>query len=158
MFFCPLRRVHLFVTHDLLSPFPFTIYGQQRVKTSYFSEKKYPSTIIGDFRHENWRSARNFFIKTKIFSLYMSNGGQKLLRFHYISPQYYWKVSIALRGCLEKFFIVLENFYCKTSHFTQKKNALTYIGNLMVGFTRFSRKKLQKFFKNVKAESFSLGF
>ena len=38
-------------------------------------------------------------------------------------PQYYWKVSIALRGCLEKFFIVLGNFYCKTSHFTQKKNA-----------------------------------
>ena len=27
-----------------------------------------------------------------------------------------------------------------------------------MGFTRFLRKKLQKFFKNGKAESFSLGF
>jgi len=40
----------------------FAIYGQQRVRTSYFSEKKYPSTTIGNFRHESKRSARNFFL------------------------------------------------------------------------------------------------
>ena len=57
-------------------------------------------------------------------------------------PQYYWKVSIALRGCLEKFFIVLGNFYCKTSHFTQKKNAPYNKGTFdEIGFIRFLRKK-----------------
>lgn len=45
----------------------FAIYGQQRVRTSYFSEKKYPSTIIGNFRHESKRSARNFFHFDKDF-------------------------------------------------------------------------------------------
>ena len=84
----------------------FTIYGQQRVKTSYFS-KKIPL-------YYNWRlPARNLMVCTKLFSLRQSF-------FHFIRtiegenfyvtvtyPQYYWKVSIALRGCLEKIFIVL---------------------------------------------------
>ena len=81
-----------------------------------------------------------FFIKTKIFSLYMGNRGKNF----YISityPQYYWKVSIALRGCLEKFFIVLGNFYCKTSHFTQKKNAPYNKGTFDDRFYKVSNKK-----------------
>ena len=103
-----------------------TIYGQQRVRTSYFSEKKYPSTIIGNFRHESKWFARNFFIKTKIFSQYMGNRGQKLLRSHYIS-------SILLEsfkcfaGVFRKIFYcppnTVGNFHCKTSFFSQKKNA-----------------------------------
>ena len=56
-------------------------------------------------------------------------------------PQYYWKVSIALRGCLEKFFIVLGNFYCKTSHFTQKKNAPYNKGTFDDKFYKVSNKK-----------------
>ena len=49
-------------------------------------------------------------------------------------PQYYWKVSITLRGCLEKFFIVFGNFCCKTSYFTQKKNAPYNKGTFDDGF------------------------
>ena len=80
----------------------------------------------------NWRlPARNLMVCTKLFSL-----RQRFFRFIWAIegknfdvsityPQYYWKVSIALRGCLEKFFIVLllyGNFHSKTSYISQKKN------------------------------------
>ena len=49
--FCLLRRGHLFVTHDLLSPFPFTIYGHLLACLwGCFTELfQNPSTIIGHF-------------------------------------------------------------------------------------------------------------
>ena len=123
--FCLLRRVHLFVTHDLLSPFPFTIYGHLLACLwGCLTE------LLQKPFYYNWKlPAWNLMVCEKLFSL-----RQRFSHFiwtiegknFYVSvtyPQYYWKVSIALRGCLEKFFIVLGNFYCKTSHFTQKKNA-----------------------------------
>ncbi len=87
--FCLLRRVHLFVTHDLLSPFPFTIYGHllaclwgvfhrtfsKNLPTiighlpyllagcfKKFTVIYYPSTTIGNFRHESKWFTRNFFL------------------------------------------------------------------------------------------------
>ena len=68
-------------------------------------------------------------------------------------PQYYWKVSITLRGCLEKIFHfsprIIGNFHCKTSYFVKRKMPLTYIGHLKMGFTRFLIKNLAKnFFDN----------
>ena len=62
----------------------------------------------------NWKfPARNLMVCTKLFSL-----RQRFFRFIWAIegknfdvsvtyPQYYWKVSIALRGCLEKFLTVL---------------------------------------------------
>ena len=105
----------------------------------------------------NWKlPERNLMVCTKLSSLRQRFShfiwtieGKNFYDF-ITYPQYYWKVSITLRGCLEKFFIVFGNFCCKTSYFTQKKNALTYIGHLKVGFTRFLRKNCLKFFNNRK--------
>lgn len=78
-------------------------------------------------------------------------------------PQYYWKVSIALRGCLEKFLTVrllqLETFTVKLRVFRKRKMPLTYIGNLTVGFTRilsiFLDKKMEPLIgnRNIKRKS-----
>lgn len=65
-------------------------------------------------------------------------------------PQYYWKVSIALRGYLEKFLTVLliqlETFTVILRIFRKRKMPLTYIGHLTMSFTRFLRKKLPEIF------------
>ena len=124
---------------------PFTIYGQQRVKTSYFSEKKYPSTIIGNLRHENWRSARNFFIKTKIFSLYIDNRGQKLLRSHYISSILLESFN-CFAGVFRKIFYcsptIIGNFHGKTSYFVKRKMPLYNKGTFDDGFYKVFKKKV----------------
>ena len=77
----------------------------------------------------NWKlPARNLMVCTKLFSLrqrfshFIWTIEGKNFDVSITYPRYYWKVSIALRGCLEKFFIILGNFCCKTSYFTQKKN------------------------------------
>lgn len=115
---------NFFLTEENL----LTIYGQQRVRTSYFSEKKYPSTIIGNLRHESKWFAWNFFSLWQRFShnIWAIEGKNFYVPITY--PQYYWKVSIALRGCLEKLFIALllqlETFTVKLRIFRKRKMSL----------------------------------
>ena len=82
----------------------------------------------------NWKlPARKLMVCMKLFSLrqrFSYNIWAIEGKNFYVSvtyPQYYWKVSIALRGCLEKNFHfslrIIGNFHCKTSYFSQKKNA-----------------------------------
>lgn len=89
----------------------------------------------------NWKlPTRNLMVCEKLFSLrqrfshfiWTIEGKNFYVPITY--PQYYWKVSITLRGCLEKFFIVLGNFYCKTSYFSKKKNAPHLYWKLDGGF------------------------
>ena len=98
----------------------------------------------------NWKlPALKLTVCTKLFSLrqifshYIWAVEDKNCYVSVTYPQYYWKVSIALRGCLEKFLTVrllqLETFTVKLRIFGKRKMPLTYIENLMVGFTRFSR-------------------
>ena len=62
----------------------------------------------------NWKlQTRKLTVCTKLFSLrqrfshYIWTIEDKNLYVSVTYPQYYWKVSITLRGCLEKIFIVL---------------------------------------------------
>ena len=93
--------------------------------------------------------AKLFSLRQRFFRFIWAIEGKNF----YISvtyPQYYWKVSNALRGCLEKFFIVLliqlEPFTVKPRIFRKRKMPLTYIGHLTMSFTRFLRKKLPEIF------------
>ena len=108
--FCPLRRVHLFVTHYLLSPFPFIIYGHLlaclwgvfrkflKISSTYIGKFsslcggislnifKNTSTIIGNLRHESWRSVWNFFLtEGNLLTIY----GQQRVRTSYFSEKKY---------------------------------------------------------------------
>ena len=84
-----------------------------------------------------------FFIKTKIFSLYTDNRGQKLLRSHYISS-----ILLESFNCFAWVFrkifycppTIIGNFHSKTSYFVKRKMPLNYIGNLMVGLQGFHDK------------------
>ena len=81
----------------------------------------------------NWKlSVRTLTVCTKLFSLrqrfshFIRTIEDKNFYVPIAYPQYYWKVSIALRGCLEKIFYcppIIEDCHCKTSYFSQKKNA-----------------------------------
>ena len=61
-------------------------------------------------------------------------------------PQYYWKVSIALRGCLEKFLTVrllkLETFTVKLRILGKRKMPLYNKGTFDDGFYKVFNKKV----------------
>lgn len=62
-------------------------------------------------------------------------------------PQYYWKVSIALRGCLEKFLTVLliqlETFTVILRIFRKRKNAPHLYRTFEDGFYKVFKKNIE---------------
>ena len=101
----------------------------------------------------NWKlPARKLTVCAKLFSL-----RQRFFHFmwaiedknFYVSvsyPQYYWKVSIALPGVFRKNFYcpptTIGNFHCKTSYFSQKKNAPHLYWKLDSRFYKVFKKKV----------------
>lgn len=89
----------------------------------------------------NWKlPTRNLMVCEKLFSLrqrfshfiWTIEGKNFYVPITY--PQYYWKVSIALRGCLEKFFILLlqlKTFTVKLSILLTKVHMKCIIKNLL---------------------------
>ena len=61
-------------------------------------------------------------------------------------PQYYWKVSITLRGVFRKIFYcpptIIGNFHGKTSYFAKRKMSLYNKGAFDDGFYKVLRKKI----------------
>lgn len=90
-----------------------------------------------------------FFIKTKIFH-FIWTIEDKNFYVLITYPHYYWKVSIALRGCLEKFFIVLliqlETFTEKLRIFRKGKMPLYNKGTFDNGFYKVFKKKATEIF------------